>query len=477
MTSYHAAYPDITRLYSIGKSWQGRDLYVMEISDHAGVHEVMEPEFKYVANMHGNEVVGRVLCLLLIQRLLESYGHDPDLTKLIDSTRIHIMPSMNPDGYERALEGDCNSEHGRRNSHNVDLNRNFPDQYKRSRSSLRRQPETLAVMRWLHQYPFVLSANLHGGSLVANYPFDGNPQFTDKGYSATPDDDTFRYLSLAYSRSHKTMHLGRPCEKECTNPLMGEQFGDGITNGANWYSLYGGMQDYNYLFTNCFEITLELGCFKYPYEKDLPRYWQENRVALVTLMEQVHRGIKGLIRDSNGNPLSNATIHIHGIDHDVRSAVDGDYWRLIAPGNYSVTFAKPGYKNWTTAFHLSSDDWAKVINVTLPDDPLDSSSILDGTDLSASKVLGFPRPVFVIVAGSLLLTLLVAGLCVYNLISFATQWKYRGFQKVSATFDDYDYGKIADHKLLQQQMDDSSEDELYNASDVLTTKVHLTEET
>lgn len=178
---YHEKYPQVSRLYSIGKSDEGRELYVMEITDHPGVHEVTEPEFKYVANMHGNEVVGRFLSLLMIQALLESYGKNMIMTKLVDSTRIHIMPSMNPDGFERSEEGDCNSEHGRRNSHNVDLNRNFPDQYKRSRSSLRRQAETLAMMKWLHEYPFVLSANLHGGSLVANYPFDGNPEMTDRG--------------------------------------------------------------------------------------------------------------------------------------------------------------------------------------------------------------------------------------------------------------------------------------------------------
>lgn len=67
------------------------------------------------------------------------------------------------------------------------------------------QPETRAVIRLIMQIPFVLSANLHGGDLVANYPFDESRtgSQTDE-YTATPDDDTFRY----YCR-----HPVLPCTK------------------------------------------------------------------------------------------------------------------------------------------------------------------------------------------------------------------------------------------------------------------------
>lgn len=47
------------------------------------------------------------------------------------------------------------------------------------------------------------------------------------------------------------------------------------------------MQDWNYLNTNCFEVTIELGCVKYPMAAELPKYWEQNRRALLQFIHQV----------------------------------------------------------------------------------------------------------------------------------------------------------------------------------------------
>uniref|UniRef100_A0A8C5YRJ0 Carboxypeptidase D n=1 Tax=Marmota marmota marmota TaxID=9994 RepID=A0A8C5YRJ0_MARMA len=351
-------YPNITRLYSLGKSVESRELYVMEISDNPGVHEPGEPEFKYIGNMHGNEVVGRELLLNLIEYLCKNFGTDPEVTDLVRSTRIHLMPSMNPDGYEKSQEGDSGSGIGRNNSNNFDLNRNFPDQFVQITDPT--QPETIAVMSWMKSYPFVLSANLHGGSLVVNYPFDDDEQGLAI-YSKSPDDAVFQQIALSYSKENSQMFQGRPCK----NIYPNEYFPHGITNGANWYNVPGGMQDWNYLHTNCFEVTIELGCVKYPFEKDLPRFWEQNRRSLIQFMKQVHQGVKGFVLDgTDGRGILNATISVAEINHPVTSYKNGDYWRLLVPGTYKITASARGYNPVTQNVTVKSEG-AIEVNFTL----------------------------------------------------------------------------------------------------------------
>ena len=355
--SYANKCSDITQLYSVGKSVNGVDLWVMEISNNPGIHELGEPEFKYIGNMHGNEVTGRETLLLLVQYLCENYGRAPNITSLIDNTRIHVMPTMNPDGYTRADEGDMSGVIGRSNANGVDLNRNFPDRFQRN--TVPRQPETLAVMNWIKQYPFVLSANLHNGALVANYPYDNTDgDGSSSTYARCPDDDIFRQVSLAYSLAHPRMHLGQPC------PNDREGFEDGITNGAAWYSVIGGMQDYNYVETNCFEITIEQGCYKFPYASQLPQIWEENRDALLAYIKEVHKGVKGFVKDENGLAVPNASIKVVGRNHDITATKEGEYWRLLVPGDYQLSASATGYTSMLKNIVVSSGD-AIQVNFTL----------------------------------------------------------------------------------------------------------------
>ena len=193
------------------------------------------PMFKYVANIHGNEALGQHLLLVLAQYLCHNYGTNQRVTNILDTTEIHLLSSMNPDGLQTAKEGDCfgaERNSGRQNANNVDLNRDFPDQFIKSSILTQRQSETLAVMTWIVSNPFVLSAGLHGGSVVASYPFDDSAKHTINGQkSLTPDNTLFEHLAKTYANNHKTMKNGSVCQDD--------SFANGITNGADWYDVTG----------------------------------------------------------------------------------------------------------------------------------------------------------------------------------------------------------------------------------------------
>ncbi|XP_066142240.1 carboxypeptidase E-like isoform X1 [Euwallacea fornicatus] len=391
---------NITRVYALNEpSVLGTPLYLIEFSTKPGRHEVLKPEFKYIANMHGNEVLGRELLLQLADYLCdEYYNGNLEIKSLIQNTRIHLMPSMNPDGWQLATDtGGRDYLTGRTNNNSIDLNRNFPDLDKivfeneeenvdRNNHLLEQvtrlndplQPETKAVIRLIMQIPFVLSANLHGGDLVANYPYDESRtgSQTDE-YTATPDDETFRYLALSYSVNHADM--ANQHRKGCGNTESQFSKQGGITNGAQWYSLQGGMQDFNYLSSNDFELTLELGCDKYPPVEDLKSEWERNRKALINYIWQSHIGIKGIVYNVDSkHPLSNAIIHVTNvtgghsseIKHDITSVYDGDYYRLLTPGTYKVTAHKDGYLPHSKLITVTNPPFTPAQRVDFPLKPI-----------------------------------------------------------------------------------------------------------
>ena len=389
MSSYASEFPDIAQIYSIGQSESGAELWAIVISDNPGVHELGEPEVKYVANMHGNEVTGRETLLYLMQYLCELYATDGTVRALVDSTRIHLLPTMNPDGYARAFVGDRAGITGRYNANGYDLNRNFPDRFGRSSGPL--QAETEVVIRWIRAHPFVLSANFHNGALVANYPYD-NTESGHSVYSVSPDDDIFIQLARTYSFAHSTMYQGLPCAGDT------EGFVDGITNGAEWYNVDGGMQDYNYLNSNCFEVTIEQGCYKFPYASELPSIWAANRAALLSFIEEAHKGVAGFVTDEWGTPIANASMVVVGRNHSLTTTEAGEFWRLLTPGVYSISVSADGFRSACQEGVVVPNNGKMSLNFTLSQSVLEENNTVCRSPISLALATTAPSVVAVILS-------------------------------------------------------------------------------
>uniref|UniRef100_A0A673IYW7 Carboxypeptidase D, b n=1 Tax=Sinocyclocheilus rhinocerous TaxID=307959 RepID=A0A673IYW7_9TELE len=333
-------YAHICSLVSIGQSVEGRELWVTRITTSPTADVPGKPRFKYVGNIHGDEALSRQLLVYLIEYLLTQYGRDVRVTELVDRTDIYIMASMNPDGFEHAVEGDCiGSSAGRENAKHYDLDKSFSDEDKHFRKTSEDIPEVTAVMQWILEKKFVLSGSLHGGSVMATYPFYDGSSYVTSGL--TTDDALFRHLTRTYTENHPIMKMNNPDCPEDPN----KSFGDGITN---W-----GMQNYNYFKGNCFEVTFGLSCCKYPPASQLFIEWTNNKEALLAYIHQAHIGVRGFVMTRSGFGLPNATISISGTDHNITTWMFGDYYRLLLPGRYDIT-ANPSEQPMITNDRLST---------------------------------------------------------------------------------------------------------------------------
>ncbi|XP_075063338.1 adipocyte enhancer-binding protein 1 isoform X2 [Mixophyes fleayi] len=414
--------PTITRIYNIGKTAKGLKIYAMEISDNPGEHEIGEPEFRYTAGLHGNEILGRELLLLLMQFMCKEFRDgNPRVTTLVHETRIHLVPSMNPDGYEIASPMGSelgNWALGHWTEEGYDIFSNFPDlntgywaaedrKWVPHRVPNNNLPipesflvedatvavETKAIMAWMDKIPFVLGANLQGGEKLVSYPYDmaravkeeqqPPPRYRhqfyqeeeeeeeeevsqvagedEEGVSRSADHAILRWLAISYASAHLTM--GETIRGSC----HAEDYtkGMGIVNGAKWRPLSGSMNDFSYLHTNCLELSVYLGCDKFPHESELAEEWENNKESLLTFIEQVHRGIKGIVTDRQGEPIPNATISVGEINHDVTTASGGDYWRILNPGEYRVTARADGYTQSTKTCSVGYEMGATHCNFVL----------------------------------------------------------------------------------------------------------------
>ena len=169
MNHFVETYPDLCRLDTIGTSVNGRLILCLAITGSAD-NDLYRPEFFYSSTMHGDEITGFYFMLRLCDTLLSSYGTSPEITSLLDRTRIYINPNANPDG-TYAGGNNSVSRSMRYNANYVDLNRNYPDPFGTDHLDTL-QPENRAMIDYVSQHRFEVSANLHGGSEVMNYPWD-----------------------------------------------------------------------------------------------------------------------------------------------------------------------------------------------------------------------------------------------------------------------------------------------------------------
>lgn len=351
MQRYAEQFPTLCKIDTIGTSVGGRLLLCAKISDNA-TNDEAEPQFFYSSSMHGDEITGYYFMLRLIDTLLNSYGTDASLTQLVNSTQIFINPLANPDGtYYRGnntVQGSI-----RYNANFVDLNRNYPDPFGTAPLNSV-QPENIAMIDYIAAHRFVLSANLHGGSEVMNYPWDS---YTSHQRTHA-DIDWWKAVAKRYVDTCRMVSNNRYRDVNSA----------GYINGGDWYVISNGRQDYVNYYAHCREMTMEVSTTKTLSSTQLCSYWNAQSHSLINYIKEVHHGVHGMVTDSTtGEPLC-AMIEVVGHDYDnsqvFSSALWGDFYRMLPEGSYTLRISAQNYTTKEVAVEVTSDGPA-VLSVEL----------------------------------------------------------------------------------------------------------------
>jgi murein tripeptide amidase MpaA len=99
-----AEFPHLLSIQSIGKSHEGRDIWLLSATNQATGAADDKPAFWVDANLHASELSGGTAVLYLLDTLTRYYGQRDDITRLLDTRTLYICPSINPDGAEWAMQ-------------------------------------------------------------------------------------------------------------------------------------------------------------------------------------------------------------------------------------------------------------------------------------------------------------------------------------------------------------------------------------
>jgi carboxypeptidase T len=288
-----AAYPSIASKRVIGKTYQGRDIVAVKISDNVATDE-NEPEVLYQANHHAREHLTVEMALYILNAYTSGYASDTRVRNIVNSRELWIVPSVNPDGAEYDVAtGSYRSWRKNRQPNagssyvGTDLNRNYgyrwgccggssgstsSDTYRGP--SAFSAPETRAVRDFVNSrvvggvQQIKAALDFHTYSELVLWPFGHTTANTTTGMTAD-DNNTFATL-------------GR--QMAATNNYTPEQSSDlYITDGDSLDWLWGTHKIFAYTF-EMYPRSSSGGGF-YPPASVITRETSRNRTATLMIAE------------------------------------------------------------------------------------------------------------------------------------------------------------------------------------------------
>jgi len=248
-----ATFPEITDLMTLGKTWEGRDILAMRVTDNPELEEADEPDILIMGGHHARELPSVEVPVFIMSHILSNYATDSGIRDLVDANDIWFVPLVNPDGREYALGTDPAWRKNRRpidangdgtvDGTGVDLNRNYGHLWGQEgvstdpQSSIYCGPsafsenETMAIKTLAETVGFSVSLSYHTYGQVIYYPWNNG-------------------IDTASPRGHILEAIAED---------IGHLTGYTPMQGIDAYPTTGDSDDWLYADAGCLPFTVELG--------------------------------------------------------------------------------------------------------------------------------------------------------------------------------------------------------------------------
>ena len=361
-------YPQWAELDTIGKTaFYKNPILMLKLSDHPKINQD-KPAILLMAGQSAREPLGTLFLLALADSLLQAQRDYHSGSEFLKKEEIFIIPLVNVDGYSYLLKNHIKFPFWRKNLRDnngdgvfspavdgVDLNRNydfnwgdFADAgttdwfYKGPRPFS--EPETRAIRNLAIKRHFVLMVDYHAYGQTVMFPWTKE--------ISPPDYPILHKIALSYAKLCKKYKNQQHYE---VLPLDGK-----TGQSANWF----------YAKFRTLSFIVELGTEYFPPQPEVDFVIRQNLKGVKYLLNRVFQtGIEGRISNQiSGKPVS-AIVQIQNdfspVVKPLRSdPAFGHYWRILLPGDYSISFQAENFKTVVRKIHLSQGEH-KMLNIQM----------------------------------------------------------------------------------------------------------------
>ena len=284
-----AAHPSIVQRVAIGKSYLGRTIWAVKISDNVEVDE-NEPEVLFDGLTHSDEHMGLEMTLKIMHWLVDGYGHNTRITNIVNSREVWIILAVNPDGAEYDIAGG-RFHFWRKNRQpnkgttaiGTDINRNFGYRWGLTEGRTSRNP---AAITYMGPSPFSTPEARNVRDFLASRVVNGWQQIR----TAITFHESGRLVMWPYGYTYANVPADMTVDDHNALAIIGKRMA--ATNGykpeqaSDLYLTSGTTRDYEYGVYRIFSYTFEMSVKDYPDDSLIPSETGRNKEAVLYLMER-----------------------------------------------------------------------------------------------------------------------------------------------------------------------------------------------